>query len=83
MTPLGTSPVCKVQGTYLPWKFLTLQGHPEFNAEIMLDLLKANDELGFEDKALYDDAMSRVHDKHDGTLVAAAMLQFLKGELNV
>lgn len=83
VTPLGTSPVCEVQGMYLPSKFLTLQGHPEFNGEIMLELLKASDELGFEDKALYDDAMSRVHDEHDGTLVAATMLKFLKDELDI
>jgi len=83
VTPLGTSPVCEVQGMYLPRKFLTLQGHPEFNEEIMLELLKASDEVGFEDKALYNDAMSRVHNKHDGTLVVATMLKFLKSELDI
>ena len=78
---LGSSPVCEVQGMYVPRKLLTLQGHPEFNEEIMLELLKASEDLGFDDKKLYDDAMSRVHDEHDGTLVAATMLRFVRGEL--
>ncbi|KAL8822661.1 MAG: hypothetical protein Q9191_006606 [Dirinaria sp. TL-2023a] len=83
VTPLGTSPVCEVQGMYLPRKLITLQGHPEFNEEIMLELLKAGDAIGFTDKTLYSDAMNRVYDKHDGTLIAAAMLEFVRGELDV
>ena len=81
--PLGASPVCEVQGMFRPQKFLTLQGHPEFNGEIMVHLLKASDDLGFEDKTLFEDAMSRVHDDHDGTIVAATMLKFLIGELDI
>ncbi|KAL8703690.1 MAG: hypothetical protein Q9225_008113, partial [Loekoesia sp. 1 TL-2023] len=81
--PLGSSPVCEVQGMYIPQKVLTLQGHPEFNEEIMLELLKASDEIGFTDKRVWEDAMGRVGDEHDGTLVAAVMLRFVRGELDV
>lgn len=83
VTPLGKSPACEVQGMYLPRKLITLQGHPEFNEEIMLELLKASDDIGFTDKTLYNDAMGRVHDKHDGMLIAAAMLEFVRGELDI
>ena len=79
---LGSSPVCATQGMILPGKLMTLQGHPEFDSEIMLQLLDATDELGFEDKALWEDAMSRVEEPHDGILVAAAFLRFIHGEFD-
>ena len=81
--PLGTSPACEVQGMYLPQKVLTLQAHPEFDGDSMLELLKASDELGFEDKALMDNAISRVHAEHDGILIAGVMLKFLKDGLDI
>ncbi|KAL9040203.1 MAG: hypothetical protein Q9214_004582 [Letrouitia sp. 1 TL-2023] len=83
VSALGMSPACEVQGMFVPGTLLTLQGHPEFNNEIMLELLKASKDLGFKDEALIDDAMSRVNNKHDGTLVAAVLLKFVKGTLKV
>lgn len=83
VSALGMSSVCEVQGMFVPGKLLTLQGHPEFHDEIMLELLKASKDLGFEDEALIDDAMSRVNNKHDGTLIAAILLKFVRGTLEV
>ncbi|KAL9602067.1 MAG: hypothetical protein Q9219_002063 [cf. Caloplaca sp. 3 TL-2023] len=79
--PLGSSPVCDVQGIYVPQKILTLQGHPEFNEDIMTELLKASDEVGFSDDRAKEDALRRVGDEHDGTLVAAVMVRFIRGEM--
>ncbi|KAL9607919.1 MAG: hypothetical protein Q9167_007215 [Letrouitia subvulpina] len=80
---LGMSPVCQVQGMFVPGRLMTLQGHPEFDDKIMVELLKASKDLGFEDDALIDDAMSRVNNKHDGTLVAAVLLKFIGGLFEV
>ncbi|KAI9661718.1 MAG: hypothetical protein M1821_008956 [Bathelium mastoideum] len=77
--PLGSSAVCSTQGMLIPRKLITLQGHPEFNGEIMLQLLNASDELGFEDKALWEDAVRRAKEPHDGALIAATFLRFLQG----
>ena len=74
---LGRSAVCDVQGMIVPRKLMTLQGHPEFGEDIMLQLLEAHDESEDEDDKLYHDAMSRVGLKHDGTLVAQAFIRFL------
>ena len=61
-------------------KLFTLQGHPEFNGEIMCKLLEASDNLGFEDRTLWKDAMNRVSYEHDGVLVAATILRFIRDD---
>lgn len=83
VSALGMSHVCEVQGMFIPDRLFTLQGHPEFDNEIMLDLLNSSKDLGFKDEAVIDDAMSRVNNKHDGTLVAAVLLKFVRGTLEV
>ncbi|KAI9758222.1 MAG: hypothetical protein M1815_004423 [Lichina confinis] len=32
---LGTSPKCDLQGLYVPKRFITIQGHPEYNEEVL------------------------------------------------
>ena len=79
---LGSSPACEIQGMFVPGQVLTLQGHPEFGAEIMKLLLNATDELGFEDRTLWEDALARAEKPHDGALIAAAILEFLYGKFD-
>ena len=80
--PLGSSAACEVQGMFRPRSLLTLQSHPEFDGDIMIKLLDASNDLGFNDKTLWQDSMDRANHQHDGTLVAAAMLQFLHGKFD-
>ncbi|KAL9115528.1 MAG: hypothetical protein Q9227_000849 [Pyrenula ochraceoflavens] len=79
---LGSSSVCEVQGMFRPRKLLTLQGHPEFDGEIMVSLLEATDELGFDDKTLWQDAMARSREPHHGELVASVILRFIRGDFD-
>ena len=65
-----------------PRKLLTLQGHPEFDGSIMVALLEATDELGFNDRTLWDDAMEESKKPHDGELVASTIVRFIRGELD-
>ena len=74
---LGSSPACEVQGMYVPKKLITVQGHPEFNEEIMTELLEARHEQGIFGDFAYEDGMKRVGKQHDGVVVAASFLKFL------
>lgn len=77
---LGSSPVCKIQGMYKPKSLLTVQGHPEFNQEIMTEIIETRHAAGvFNDEQLQE-AMERVVKPHDGLVVAQAFLRFLLEE---
>ena len=77
---LGWSPMCEVQGMHVPDKIITVQGHPEFDEELMLELLDARYDLGIEDDRIFEEAVSRAGKSHDGVLVAQIFIRFLKGE---
>jgi GMP synthase-like glutamine amidotransferase len=68
---------CAVQGMYAVKRLITVQGHPEFNEEIVRELLRARHESGIFDDAMFEDAMGRVDKYQDGVVVARAFLRFL------
>ncbi|KAI9703896.1 MAG: hypothetical protein M1836_007670 [Candelina mexicana] len=74
---LGSSPRCRNQGMYISKRFITVQGHPEFNAEIMAELLAARHDQGIFDDVVYNDSMARAGNHHDGVAVAQGFLRFL------
>ncbi|MCJ1362635.1 hypothetical protein MMC16_001741 [Acarospora aff. strigata] len=74
---LGSSPRCPIQGLYIPHQLLTVQGHPEFTAEIVRELLETRHEQGIFDDKVFAEAMTRVGKEHDGVVVAKAFLRFL------
>ena len=74
---LGSSPACKVQGMYSPKRLLTVQGHPEFNQEIVEEILETRHALGvFNDEQL-EASMKRAVMPHDGLVVSQAFVRFL------
>jgi GMP synthase-like glutamine amidotransferase len=77
---LGSSPVCPVQGMYVPRRLLTVQGHPEFNEEIMTEILKSRHATGVFDDQAFEAGMERVVKPHDGVVVAGAFLRFFMEE---
>ncbi len=68
---------CSVQGMYISRRLITVQGHPEFNEEIVRELLIARHEAKIFDDEVFGDAMSRVDKYQDGVVVAKAFLSFL------
>lgn len=74
---LGHSPSCHVQGMYEKKRLITTQGHPEFDGDIVTELLENRHDRGVFDDATYEDAMKRVRKHHDGVAVAAAFVRFL------
>jgi GMP synthase-like glutamine amidotransferase len=75
--PLGHSPRCDVQGMYAKNRLITVQGHPEFNGDIVAELLDLRHEKGVFDDATYKEGMERVRKHHDGVAVGAAFIKFL------
>ena len=59
---------------------MSLQGHPEFTAEIMAELLERRHGQKVFSDAVYAEAMTRVAVPQDGVLIAQAFLKFLLEE---
>lgn len=74
---LGTTALCATQGMLLPGRALTVQGHPEYSGDVVRTLLDARHEQGIIPDAVYQDAIARVDNEHDGVRVARGMLRFL------
>jgi GMP synthase-like glutamine amidotransferase len=74
---LGSSPRCEVQGMYSKRRFITVQGHPEFDSEIVTEILHARADSGIIPADEVQEALARVSDHHDGVAVGAACLRFL------
>jgi len=74
---LGTTSKCAIHGMYVPKKLITIQGHPEFNSEIVRQLLEMRYESKIFDDETFLDAIERVDRHHDGVLIAQAFLRFL------
>ncbi|RPA86731.1 putative class I glutamine amidotransferase [Ascobolus immersus RN42] len=77
---LASTNRCKIQGMYVPGRFITVQGHPEFTAEIVSEMVEGRHELGVFDDAMYKDFMSRMG-RDDGMAIALIFLKFLLGDL--
>jgi GMP synthase-like glutamine amidotransferase len=61
-------------------RLITTQGHPEFDEDIVAELLVNRHERGVFDDGTYEDAMRRVGRRHDGVRVAGACLWFMVEE---
>ena len=71
---------CAVQGMYVAKRLITVQGHPEFNEEIVREILTARHEVGIFDAATYEEMTGRVDKYQDGVVVAQAFLRFILEE---
>jgi GMP synthase-like glutamine amidotransferase len=56
---------------------ITVQGHPEFDEEIMTENLRAKHTKGIFSDEDFDKYMLRVARPHDGVLVGRVFLEFL------
>ncbi|KAL9582703.1 MAG: hypothetical protein Q9212_003148 [Teloschistes hypoglaucus] len=74
--PLGSTSRCKVQGMAVPRRVLTVQGHPEFTEEILVEILEVRHQQGVFGDEIYGEAMGRVGRGHDGLLVGKKFVEF-------
>jgi len=76
----GTSGHTGVQGCYIRDRLFTSQGHMEFNEQMVKRQLEKRVESGALAKEEADEASERAHWKHDGLLVAKAVVRFFHGD---
>jgi hypothetical protein len=62
---------------YAPHHFITIQAHPEFNGEIVTEILQSRHKNGTFSDRTYEDAMTRVGNEHHGLVVGKAFVNFL------
>ncbi|KAH7062632.1 GMP synthase [Macrophomina phaseolina] len=74
---LGSTDVCPIQGMFVPRKLLTLQGHPEVNAEIMTEVVDSRYNRGVFTEEQWVKAREEVQRPHDGFIVGRAFYRFL------
>ncbi|KAL1836506.1 hypothetical protein VTJ49DRAFT_5064 [Mycothermus thermophilus] len=75
---LASTDVCPNHGFLIPGRVITVQGHPEFTADIMREILDLRHEAGIFPDDVYASGVERNGDHHDGVLVARAILRFLQ-----
>ena len=76
--PLAKTELCPVQGMYVPRTYITIQGHPEFTADIVAEIVHVRHLAGIFSDEMEADAMRRVALDHDGVKIAQAFLRFLR-----
>ena len=64
-------------GMYKPNKLISIQGHPEYNSEMMRWLIESRHKRGVLDDATTEDGLARVDKYSDGQLVIETFLRFL------
>lgn len=62
---------------YLPGKFITVQGHPEFTGFIVTEIVSTRAKLGVWSKDVSEDALNRAAVDHDGLAIGTVFLKFL------
>lgn len=75
---LASTDKCPNHGFLLPGRAITVQGHPEFTADIMEELLELRHESGLFADDLYQSGKERNGGHHDGIFMAQAFLKFLQ-----
>ena len=78
--PLAHTTLCDVQAMYEKRRLISVQGHPEFDGDIITNIVQRRYDQGIFDEALYNDGIARAYNHHDGTIVAAAFIRFMLEE---
>ncbi|KAH6724775.1 class I glutamine amidotransferase-like protein [Leptodontidium sp. MPI-SDFR-AT-0119] len=78
--PLASTAKCLIQAMYIPKRYISVQGHPEFTEEIMREIVKSRHSTGLFTDEMEKDAIERVDRYQDGVVVSQAFLKFLLEE---
>src|SRR5690606_5048905 len=71
---LASPPSCPVQAMHLPGRYITVQGHPEFTADIVREVCEVRHNTGLFSDDMYEDAVERAGWGHDGVEIARAFV---------
>ena len=75
---LASTDKCPNHGFIIPGRVITVQGHPEFTADIMGEILELRHESGLLDDEIYQSGVARNGDHHDGVFLTQVFLKFLQ-----
>ena len=75
---LASTDKCANHGFVMPGRAITVQGHPEFTADIMAEILELRRASGLFADDVYHSGVARTSDAHDGVFIAQAFLRFLQ-----
>lgn len=73
--PVSDAPIPQIH-------ILTLQGHPEFTAEIVKEVIRARNESGVMDNDTAEDAWSRADGRNDGRFVGKVIWEVFLQEMD-
>ena len=62
---------------YQRGNFISFQGHPEFNEEVIREILVSKQADGLLSTEVYEDSMKRASLEHDGLLVGRLISKFI------
>lgn len=74
---IGKTDICDFQGFYKKDHLWTIQGHPEFDQAIEMELLTYLNRKNMISNELYEDAIKRVDLRNDGAVLAKSMVRFI------
>lgn len=74
---LGSTAACVNQGMYDYRRLFTIQAHPEYDEDIVTEILQIRYGKGMISERAFHDAMERAKLPHDGIVVGEAFLRFL------
>lgn len=75
---IGSNDICSMQGFYLPGRYITVQGHPEFTNDIITEILTNRHAAGIFTDEVFTDGIKRAPIPHDGVAIGKAFLKFLR-----
>lgn len=62
---------------YQRGNFISFQGHPEFNEEVIREILVSKQTNGLFGQKLYEESITRASLEHDGLLVGRLFSRFI------
>jgi GMP synthase-like glutamine amidotransferase len=74
---LGYSPVCAIHGLYAPGRLISVQGHPEFEENILREIIVTRNKAGIIPDDVFVSAEARLKNSHDGVEIAVTFLEFI------
>lgn len=76
---VGASKLCGIQGLYKPGHVLTFQGHPEFDAFLNAEVVKALGVSQALSSEQVEESLAMIHGEDDSTLHGKVLFDFIAG----
>lgn len=77
LEPLASTSHTENQSMYQAQRIITIQGHPEFNQEIINEILEKRRRQNLYSQEAFENAMERSGNVQEGLVVGRAFLRFL------